>query len=110
MASAMVTIAGKPSVTTSIGNKGLKYVHEESTLIADEPESFAACIIRLLKDEKMCFYKVRRGCSFLRSFSMFSHNEKTSCLPFQKNKYDTSYIIIRDNLKIGLNFCVIFAF
>jgi glycosyltransferase involved in cell wall biosynthesis len=40
----------KATVSTALGVSGLKYVDGESVMIADSPESFADCVIRLLQD------------------------------------------------------------
>jgi len=47
------SVLGRPSVTTSIGNKGLIYKNEDSVLVADEPHDFAKAMIRLLTDEEL---------------------------------------------------------
>lgn len=44
---------GIPTVTTSIGAEGLPIRSEEHALIADEPDEFAQCVIRLLQDDKL---------------------------------------------------------
>jgi glycosyltransferase involved in cell wall biosynthesis len=44
---------GTPVISTSKGAEGLKTTHEENILIADNPESFAQAVIRLLKDENL---------------------------------------------------------
>ncbi len=45
------SIAGRPSVSTTIGNKGLKYEHGRSVMIADEASTFAADVIKLLVNQ-----------------------------------------------------------
>jgi len=45
------SIAGRPSVSTTIGNLGLNYRDGEAVLIADTPEAFAEEIVRLLTDD-----------------------------------------------------------
>jgi len=50
---------GRPTVTTPIGASGLPYVNGESILITQEPDEFAANVIRLLKDET--FYEAVRA-------------------------------------------------
>lgn len=45
------SLAGRPSVTTTIGNLGLDYTNGESVLVADTQETFAAAIVRLLTDD-----------------------------------------------------------
>ncbi|MGQ0762602.1 MAG: glycoside hydrolase family 99-like domain-containing protein [Acidobacteriota bacterium] len=46
-------MAGIPTVTTSVGAEGLNLVDGEHVLIADDPESFATAITRLLSDSKL---------------------------------------------------------
>ena len=46
------SICGRPSVSTSIGNKGLSYKHKESVMIADTAADFATAITTLLTDEE----------------------------------------------------------
>jgi glycosyltransferase involved in cell wall biosynthesis len=41
-----------PVVSTSIGAEGLKGVHGENLLMADEPEAFAESVIRVLTDDR----------------------------------------------------------
>lgn len=41
---------GTPVVSTTLGAEGIPVTHEESILIADEPETFAESIIRLITD------------------------------------------------------------
>jgi glycosyltransferase involved in cell wall biosynthesis len=47
------SIAGRPSVSTTIGNLGLNYEDGKSVLIADEPRYFAAAIVKLLTDDAL---------------------------------------------------------
>lgn len=47
------SLLNRPSVTTSIGNKGLEYVHEESVLVADSANDFSNNIIRMLTDKAL---------------------------------------------------------
>lgn len=47
------SIAGRPSVSTTIGNLGLNYQDGEAVLIADAPEAFSEAIVRLLTDEAL---------------------------------------------------------
>lgn len=44
---------GLPVVTTKIGAEGMNLTHEKDVLIADEPENFAAEIVRLYTDETL---------------------------------------------------------
>ena len=41
---------GVPVVSTTIGAEGLPVTHERDILIADSPENFAACVLRLLDE------------------------------------------------------------
>ncbi len=52
------SLLNRPSVTTSIGNSGLEYVHEESVMIADSALDFADAIIRMLTD-KVLYAKIQ---------------------------------------------------
>jgi sugar transferase (PEP-CTERM/EpsH1 system associated) len=45
---------GKAVVSTSIGCEGIDVLDNEDILIADEPEKFAANVIRLLKNNELC--------------------------------------------------------
>ncbi len=45
------SIAGRASVSTTIGNKGLNYEHGRSVMIADKASSFAAAVIELLTNQ-----------------------------------------------------------
>ncbi len=42
---------GLPVVTTSIGAEGMGLAHGETAMIADTPESFAECVVRLCYDD-----------------------------------------------------------
>lgn len=44
------SIAGRPSVSTTIGNKGLNYEHNVSVMIANEAPDFANAVMQLLTD------------------------------------------------------------
>jgi glycosyltransferase involved in cell wall biosynthesis len=41
---------GLPVVTTSIGAEGMDLVNERHVLVADDPEAFAAAVVRLYTD------------------------------------------------------------
>ncbi|MBA4383616.1 MAG: hypothetical protein C0410_02670 [Anaerolinea sp.] len=43
---------GIPVVSTTLGAEGISVAHEKNILIADEPESFARSIVRILQDRK----------------------------------------------------------
>jgi len=51
--------ANSPVVTTSKGIEGQAFIHEKDCLIADSPEEFASCTVRLIEDEEL----QRRLCS-----------------------------------------------
>jgi len=44
---------GKAVVTTSLGCEGIEVEDGRHVLIADDPETFAACVVRLLGDEEL---------------------------------------------------------
>lgn len=46
------SVTGRPSVSTTIGNKGLNYQHGISVMIADKASEFADALIQLLTDEE----------------------------------------------------------
>ncbi len=52
---------GVPVVTTSLGCEGLGLRSEHEVLVADDAESFAACVDRLLSDDELCRSLAARG-------------------------------------------------
>ncbi|MFQ6098857.1 MAG: glycosyltransferase family 4 protein [Armatimonadota bacterium] len=44
---------GRPVVSTTLGAEGIDVAHEENILLADEPQTFAECVLRLLRDEPL---------------------------------------------------------
>jgi glycosyltransferase involved in cell wall biosynthesis len=48
-------------VTTSLGCEGLGLRSEHEVLVADDAESFAACVDRLLSDDELCRSLAARG-------------------------------------------------
>jgi glycosyltransferase involved in cell wall biosynthesis len=52
---------GTPCVSTSIGVEGLDVRHGEHALVADDPETFAASIERLLEDEELWHHLASHG-------------------------------------------------
>jgi polysaccharide biosynthesis protein PslH len=44
--------SGKPVVSTSLGSEGIPVKHGEDVLLADDPESFAAAVVELLKNRR----------------------------------------------------------
>ena len=71
------SLVGRPSVTTSIGNKGLEYVHEESVMIADKADDFATSIIKLLTDEQL-YKKIQENSRMIaiENYSWKKHIDK----------------------------------
>ncbi len=47
------SIAGRPSVSTTIGNLGIDLPDGEAVLIADTPQAFAQAVVRLLTDDSL---------------------------------------------------------
>ena len=45
---------GKPVVSTSLGCEGIECVNGKDLLVADNPDDFAASVVRLLKDPEIC--------------------------------------------------------
>jgi glycosyltransferase involved in cell wall biosynthesis len=41
-----------PVVSTTIGAEGLRAVHDENVLLADDEEAFAAAVVRLARDRR----------------------------------------------------------
>jgi GT2 family glycosyltransferase/Tfp pilus assembly protein PilF len=52
---------GIPIVTTSIGAEGMNLVHRKNSMIADDPESFARCVIEVCGDDSLCGTLSREG-------------------------------------------------
>ncbi len=52
---------GLPVVSTSVGAEGLQVKHEQNILLADDPESFASEIVRLLRDNELCVTLSKAG-------------------------------------------------
>lgn len=44
---------GTPVVSTSLGAAGLGLKHEETALIADRPEDFAGCVLRIMQNDDL---------------------------------------------------------
>ena len=64
---------GVPVVTTLVGAEGLGLRHEEHALIADSPQDFAKCILRLVSDEILWKSLASRARDFVHS--RFSHDQ-----------------------------------
>lgn len=58
--------AGVPVVTTSYGNEGIGATAGRDLLIGDDPETFAAAVVRLLKDPAFADEIGKNGCSFVQ--------------------------------------------
>ena len=58
--------AGTPVVTTSYGNEGIAAVPGRDLLVADDPESFAAAVLRVLREEKLAENLSVNGREFVR--------------------------------------------
>ena len=58
--------AGTPVVTTTYGNEGVGAVPERDILIADDPESFAKAVVRILSDRELAARLSRNGQEFVR--------------------------------------------
>lgn len=71
------SVVGRPTVSTTIGNKGLQYIHSESILIADQSEEFAEQVVMLLTNENL-YEKIRKNCRELaiENFTWAKHIEK----------------------------------
>jgi len=52
---------GKPVVTTTIGCEGLSVVNGEHLMVADDPQSFAETVARLMSDRKLATELGRSG-------------------------------------------------
>lgn len=57
---------GLPCVTTSIGAEGMSLVHEHDALIADDPEQFAALVVRLYGDPGLWGILSRNSLDYIR--------------------------------------------
>ena len=58
--------AGTPVVTTTYGNEGVGAIPERDLLIADDPESFADAVIRVLSDRELADRLSQNGQEFVR--------------------------------------------
>ncbi len=58
--------AGTPVVTTTYGNEGIGAVPERDILIADDPESFADAVVRVLSDRELAARLSQNGREFVR--------------------------------------------
>jgi polysaccharide biosynthesis protein PslH len=44
---------GTPVVSTTLGAAGLGLIHERTAMLADDPQEFAACTVRLMRSEQL---------------------------------------------------------
>lgn len=58
--------AGKPVVTTSYGNEGIGALSDRDLLVKDDPESFAAAVIKLMTDQDFASQLAQNGRKFVR--------------------------------------------
>ena len=58
--------AGRPVVTTSIGNEGVGARPGHDLLVADDPEDFAASVVKLLREPEYARSLGARGTEFVR--------------------------------------------
>jgi putative sugar O-methyltransferase len=71
--------AGLPAVSTSIGVEGLKLTFQPCVLVADEPQTFAAEIVRLYQDEKLWNKLSNNGFEFAKSEFSLAINAARVC-------------------------------
>jgi glycosyltransferase involved in cell wall biosynthesis len=72
---------GLPVVTTSIGAEGMELVDGEHVLVADEPEAFAAAVVRLHQDELLWARLARNSLRHLEDrFSVRSVRRRIAAL------------------------------
>ena len=57
--------AGLPMVVSSIANEGIGAVPGRDLLIADSPDDFADCVVRLLQDDKLRLELMKSGRRFI---------------------------------------------
>lgn len=57
---------GLPVVTTSIGIEGFGLTPGANVLVGDDPEAFAAQVVRLLRDAELCRHIGENGLDFIR--------------------------------------------
>jgi glycosyltransferase involved in cell wall biosynthesis len=58
---------GKAVVATRVSLEGLDLREEEHVIVADEPEVFAAQVIRLIEDREMAAHLGRRGQALVKA-------------------------------------------
>ena len=60
---------GLPCVTSSVGAEGIGLTHEKEVLIANTPDDFASCVIRLYSDTAIWEKLAHAGASYINTFS-----------------------------------------
>jgi O-antigen biosynthesis protein len=74
-------VHGLPVITTSIGAEGMNLLDGEHALIADDADSFASQVVRLVRDDALWTRLQAQGRAFARSnFSVESIREKVEDL------------------------------
>lgn len=58
---------GRPVVSTSIGAEGIGAEHGKQIMMADRPEDFAQCVLKLLADSTLCENLGQLGCDFVQN-------------------------------------------
>jgi len=72
----------RPVVSTSIGAEGIDALHGEHLLLADTPEAFAQCCVRLMSDREMADRLVENAYSLLlRSYTIEAMKRSVSSHP-----------------------------
>ncbi len=66
----------KAIVTTSVGCEGIDLRHEVSALFADEPEAFAAAVVRLFRDEALRARLAERAAGAAEAYGWRSIGER----------------------------------
>jgi glycosyltransferase involved in cell wall biosynthesis len=59
---------GLPVVSTSVGAQGIRAVPGENLLLADEEDSFAECVIQVLRNTKLAHRLAENGRATVESF------------------------------------------
>jgi len=67
--------AGVPSVSTSVGARGLGFADGEGCFRRDEPDAYADAVVRLLHDDAVWLETVRRG----QRYVLDHHTESAFC-------------------------------
>jgi glycosyltransferase involved in cell wall biosynthesis len=64
---------GKPVVSTTVGAEGLHLRHRESILLADDPYTFAQCVVELIRDITLARRIGDNGRAHVRRFFDWNH-------------------------------------